>query len=91
MEPISRDTRPAYHSADRGQLIIGIDFGTHDSGVAFAIFSKTDAKEDIITEWPGSSKQYRPRVGYDAAKSDCLLLTYIRFQAFCIMTRRKRL
>ncbi|KAK9458039.1 hypothetical protein V1511DRAFT_455245 [Dipodascopsis uninucleata] len=35
------------------QLIIGIDFGTTNSGVAFAWATGLETKEDIISEWPG--------------------------------------
>lgn len=53
----------------KSQLIVGIDFGTTFSGVAFAFVSNNgaDAKEDIITEWPGAgsyTKQKIPTVLY---------------------------
>ncbi|MCJ1374341.1 hypothetical protein MMC20_005573 [Loxospora ochrophaea] len=51
----------------KAQLIVGIDFGTTFSGVAFAFATNTEAKEDIITEWPGAgtaSKQKIPTVLY---------------------------
>jgi hypothetical protein len=44
------------------QLIVGIDFGTTFSGVAFAFATNTEAKEDIITEWPGAGNQARQKV-----------------------------
>ncbi|KFY01733.1 hypothetical protein O988_02572, partial [Pseudogymnoascus sp. VKM F-3808] len=53
----------------KSQLIVGIDFGTTFSGVAFAFISNdnAEAKEDIITEWPGAgiyTKQKIPTVLY---------------------------
>ncbi|KAI9829931.1 MAG: hypothetical protein M1819_005903 [Sarea resinae] len=51
----------------KAQLIVGIDFGTTFSGVAFAFASNDQAKEDIITEWPGAgnvTKQKIPTVLY---------------------------
>ncbi|PQE24450.1 Heat shock 70 kDa 12A protein [Rutstroemia sp. NJR-2017a BBW] len=51
----------------KSQLIVGIDFGTTFSGVAFAFATNTGAKEDIITEWPGAgsyTKQKIPTVLY---------------------------
>ncbi|TQB68523.1 hypothetical protein MPDQ_003350 [Monascus purpureus] len=49
------------------QLIVGIDFGTTFSGVAFAFTTKNEVREDIITEWPGAgthTKQKIPTVLY---------------------------
>ncbi|PBP26486.1 actin-like ATPase domain-containing protein [Diplocarpon rosae] len=51
----------------KAQLIVGIDFGTTFSGVAFAFATNSEAKEDIITEWPGAgsyTKQKIPTVLY---------------------------
>ncbi|KAJ5241468.1 uncharacterized protein N7469_003059 [Penicillium citrinum] len=51
----------------KAQLIVGIDFGTTFSGVAFAFATNNEAREDIITEWPGSgthTKQKIPTVLY---------------------------
>ncbi|EGD90832.1 hypothetical protein H112_01415 [Trichophyton rubrum D6] len=51
----------------KAQLIVGIDFGTTFSGVAYAFATNTEAKEDIITEWPGAgthTKQKIPTVLY---------------------------
>ncbi|KAJ9320746.1 hypothetical protein DTO027B3_8215 [Paecilomyces variotii] len=51
----------------KAQLIVGIDFGTTFSGVAFAFATNTEAREDIITEWPGAgtnTKQKIPTVLY---------------------------
>lgn len=51
----------------KAQLIVGIDFGTTFSGVAFAFATDQEAKEDIITEWPGAgnvTKQKIPTVLY---------------------------
>ncbi|CAK7270286.1 hypothetical protein SEPCBS119000_004011 [Sporothrix epigloea] len=54
-------------SRSKAQLIVGIDFGTTFSGVAFAFATNNGAKEDIITEWPGAgsyTKQKIPTVLY---------------------------
>ncbi|KAM0670418.1 hypothetical protein ACQRIU_000813 [Beauveria bassiana] len=51
----------------KAQLIVGIDFGTTFSGVAFAFATNNEAKEDIISEWPGAgsyTKQKIPTVLY---------------------------
>ncbi|KAK5186615.1 hypothetical protein LTR16_009662, partial [Cryomyces antarcticus] len=45
----------------RAQLIVGIDFGTTFSGVAFAFATNTEAKEDIIVEWPGAGNQTKQK------------------------------
>ncbi|TLS21623.1 uncharacterized protein PpBr36_09449 [Pyricularia pennisetigena] len=55
------------NSRSKAQLIVGIDFGTTFSGVAFAFATNNEAKEDIITEWPGAgsyTKQKIPTVLY---------------------------
>lgn len=52
---------------NKAQLIVGIDFGTTFSGVAFAFATNNEAREDIITEWPGAgthTKQKIPTVLY---------------------------
>ena len=36
--------------------------GTTFSGVAFAFATNTEAKEDIITEWPGAGTQSKQKV-----------------------------
>ncbi|KAL2838888.1 hypothetical protein BJY01DRAFT_219624 [Aspergillus pseudoustus] len=51
----------------KASLIVGIDFGTTFSGVAFAFATNNEAREDIITEWPGAgthTKQKIPTVLY---------------------------
>ncbi|KAK8233568.1 hypothetical protein HDK90DRAFT_414961 [Phyllosticta capitalensis] len=60
-------TRPAPVEADgqgrsKAQLIVGIDFGTTFSGVAFAFATNNEAKEDIITEWPGAGNQTKHKI-----------------------------
>ncbi|RKU45415.1 hypothetical protein DL546_005940 [Coniochaeta pulveracea] len=68
--PGAQYTRPAEvegNSRSKAQLIVGIDFGTTFSGVAFAFATNNEAKEDIITEWPGAgsyTKQKIPTVLY---------------------------
>ena len=47
---------------NRGRLIVGIDFGTTFSGVAYAFVKKNDVKEDIITEWPGAGTQTKQKI-----------------------------
>ncbi|THZ56528.1 actin-like ATPase domain-containing protein [Aureobasidium pullulans] len=57
----------ANNQRSKAQLIVGIDFGTTFSGVAFAFATNTEAKEDIIVEWPGAgtaTKQKIPTVLY---------------------------
>ncbi|OBT68440.1 hypothetical protein VE03_02862 [Pseudogymnoascus sp. 23342-1-I1] len=68
---VSRNNAVEVEGAGRSksQLIVGIDFGTTFSGVAFAFISNdnAEAKEDIITEWPGAgiyTKQKIPTVLY---------------------------
>ncbi|KAL4909828.1 hypothetical protein BDW74DRAFT_44553 [Aspergillus multicolor] len=63
--------RPAHEVEGAGRskasLIVGIDFGTTFSGVAFAFATNNEAREDIITEWPGAgthTKQKIPTVLY---------------------------
>ncbi|KAL9062410.1 MAG: hypothetical protein Q9157_008945 [Trypethelium eluteriae] len=46
----------------KAQLIVGIDFGTTFSGVAFAFATNNEAKEDIITEWPGAGNQTKQKI-----------------------------
>lgn len=46
----------------KAQLIVGIDFGTTFSGVAFAFATNTEAREDIITEWPGAGTHTKQKV-----------------------------
>ncbi|OSS48940.1 hypothetical protein B5807_07018 [Epicoccum nigrum] len=46
----------------KAQLIVGIDFGTTFSGIAFAFATNTEAKEDIITEWPGAGNQTKQKI-----------------------------
>ncbi|KZM20382.1 ATP binding [Ascochyta rabiei] len=63
----------------KAQLIVGIDFGTTFSGVAFAFATNTEAKEDIITEWPGAGNQtkqkYQKVVGWGPDIADALAPT----------------
>ncbi|KAH8690900.1 hypothetical protein BGW36DRAFT_432676 [Talaromyces proteolyticus] len=52
---------------NRAHLIVGIDFGTVFSSVAFAFVANNEVREDIITEWPGTGtlpKQEIPTVLY---------------------------
>ena len=39
--------------------------GTTFSGVAFAFATNNEAKEDIITEWPGAGSYTKQKVGFD--------------------------
>lgn len=66
------------NNRSKAQLIVGIDFvscatmatsdttdsmqGTTFSGVAFAFATNTEAKEDIIVEWPGAGTQTKQKV-----------------------------
>jgi hypothetical protein len=47
---------------NKSQLIVGIDFGTTFSGVAFAFATNNEAREDIITEWPGAGTHTKQKV-----------------------------
>lgn len=47
---------------NRAQLIVGIDFGTTFSGVAYAFATNNEAREDIITEWPGAGTHTKQKV-----------------------------
>lgn len=49
----------------KAQLIVGIDLGTTFSGVAYAFATNTEAREDIITEWPGAGTHTKQKVRYD--------------------------
>lgn len=40
--------------------------GTTFSGVAFAFATNNEAKEDIITEWPGAGSYTKQKVGHEA-------------------------
>ncbi|KAI1454069.1 actin-like ATPase domain-containing protein [Annulohypoxylon moriforme] len=68
MQPYGRPAAEVEgNSRSKAQLIVGIDFGTTFSGVAFAFATNNEAKEDIITEWPGAgsyTKQKIPTVLY---------------------------
>lgn len=46
----------------KAQLIVGIDFGTTFSGVAYAFATNNEAREDIITEWPGAGTHTKQKV-----------------------------
>ncbi|TVY31850.1 Heat shock 70 kDa protein 12A [Lachnellula subtilissima] len=61
----------------KAQLIVGIDFGTTFSGVAFAFATNTEAKEDIITEWPGAGSYTKQKkvVGWGPDIADALAPT----------------
>lgn len=46
----------------KAQLIVGIDFGTTFSGVAYAFATNNEAREDIMTEWPGAGTHTKQKV-----------------------------
>ncbi|KAH0325054.1 actin-like ATPase domain-containing protein, partial [Aureobasidium melanogenum] len=61
--PYNRGYVPdASNQRSKAQLIVGIDFGTTFSGVAFAFATNTEAKEDIIVEWPGAGTQTKQKI-----------------------------
>ncbi|KAL1896272.1 hypothetical protein Cpir12675_002865 [Ceratocystis pirilliformis] len=65
--PVGSHAEVEGNNRSKAQLIVGIDFGTTFSGVAFAFATNNEAKEDIITEWPGAgsyTKQKIPTVLY---------------------------
>ncbi|KAF2815673.1 uncharacterized protein BDZ99DRAFT_432368 [Mytilinidion resinicola] len=49
-------------ASSKAELIIGIDLGPATSSVAFAYATNTEAREDIITEWPGAGHHTKPRI-----------------------------
>lgn len=53
----------------KAQLIVGIDFGTTFSGVAFAFATNNEAREDIITEWPGAGTHTKQKVSANPSHS----------------------
>ena len=59
----------------KSQLIVGIDFGTTFSGVAFAFATNNEAREDIITEWPGAGTYTKQKVRW-----------LLRLSVRCLMT-----
>lgn len=67
MQPQSQYRNPAVEvegaNRNKAQLIVGIDFGTTFSGVAFAFATNNEAREDIITEWPGAGTHTKQKVG----------------------------
>lgn len=67
--------------------------GTTFSGVAFAFATNTEAKEDIITEWPGAGNQTKQKVGAkrDLRKREDMLTVYYRFLPFSTTTSTRRL
>ncbi|KAH7009814.1 hypothetical protein EDB80DRAFT_414451 [Ilyonectria destructans] len=46
----------------KARLVIGVRFGTVHSAVAFAFVNGMDAREDVITEWPGAGTKTEPTV-----------------------------
>ena len=55
--------RGSYDAVHRDLQLTGSLKGTTFSGVAFAFATNTEAKEDIITEWPGAGTQSKQKVG----------------------------
>jgi len=49
--------------------------GTTFSGVAFAFATNTEAKEDIITEWPGAGSYTKQKVSSGKNFSAAIKLT----------------
>ncbi|KAI5296056.1 hypothetical protein KEM52_005869 [Ascosphaera acerosa] len=44
------------------QLIVGVDFGTTFSGVAFGLIVDQTQKEEVITEWPGAGTDAKQKI-----------------------------
>lgn len=44
------------------QLIVGVDFGTTDTAIAFAYSTSSEASEHVVTKWPGSRTRTKSRV-----------------------------
>lgn len=61
------------------QILIGIDFGTTFSGIAFACLSDEDPKVIVVKSWPGKASNYSdtlnrflttsPRNGHESSES----------------------
>jgi hypothetical protein len=50
------------HAAGIATLTVIASKGTTFSGVAFAFATNNEAKEDIITEWPGAGSYTKQKV-----------------------------
>jgi hypothetical protein len=65
--------------------------GTTFSGVAFAFATNTEAKEDIITEWPGAGNQTKQKVPLECRNPLREYGSlYRRFPQSCTMTNTKK-
>ena len=50
------------------KLIVGVDFGETYTAVGFAFINNTEAKEDIVTEWPGAGNKPMSKVRTPSSK-----------------------
>ena len=64
--------------------------GTTFSGVAFAFATNTEAKEDIITEWPGAGNQTKQKVWPIPGLSPGFGADIYRYRRCFIMTNTKK-
>ena len=64
--------------------------GTTFSGVAFAFATNTEAKEDIITEWPGAGNQTKQKVRSNYHQSARVDADRDRYPRCSIMTNTKK-
>lgn len=75
----------------KARLVIGVRFGTVHSAVAFAFVNGMDAREDVITEWPGAGMRTEPTVGlYNPFTVKIVSLMHHRFRPYYITTHTKR-
>ena len=70
--------------------------GTTFSGVAFAFATDQEAKEDIITEWPGAGNVTKQKVialsmRHHNIPSMLIVIAGFRFPQFCIMINIRKL
>jgi hypothetical protein len=63
--------------------------GTTFSGVAFAFATNTEAKEDIITEWPGAGNQTKQKVSSTGLTAPFESDFRLRFPRFFTTTRSR--
>lgn len=64
--------------------------GTTFSGVAFAFATNTEAKEDIITEWPGAGNQTKQKVCAESHQSARFCADSYRYLRCSTMTNTKK-
>ncbi|KAK3381886.1 hypothetical protein B0H63DRAFT_376962, partial [Podospora didyma] len=61
-QPSAGAPKPELATRGKSRLIVAVHFGTEKCAVAFAFSRGTEAKEDIITEWPGAWSYSKPTI-----------------------------